>query len=76
MNTAHTRKPPMLLLMPAYGQTYYTTEAMAEAWDKGDDFKVYLSGRYTSVRDVAMMRECYNSVLIVDPHSPVEYTVY
>ena len=76
MNTAHHRKPPMLLLMPAYGNTYDTTEAMAEAWDKGDDFKVYLSGRYTSVRDVAVMRESYKSVLIVDPRSPVEYMVY
>ena len=41
-----------LVVMPAYGRSYKTTNEAVEAWRSGKDFKI-VNGPYCSIRDIA-----------------------
>lgn len=57
-----------LIVHPAYGRTYATSELLRAAWDGGKDFKIE-GGPYLSNRDVehntAGLREKWTGIQIV-----------
>jgi hypothetical protein len=52
-----------LMIMPAYGREYKTSEEAKADWNAGKDFKI-ANGPYLSIRDVTYIRDTYNSVWI------------
>ena len=40
-----------IVLMPAYGKAYKTSQEAVEAWKNGQDFKI-VGGSYCSIRDM------------------------
>jgi hypothetical protein len=40
-----------MVLMPAYGKLYSTSQEAVEAWNSGSDFKI-VGGGYCSIRDL------------------------
>lgn len=64
------------LLMPAYGRTYASNDAMREDWENGKDFRLYGSGQYCSIRDLDKLKAIWTTALIIDPRSPSQITVF
>lgn len=54
-----------LILVPAYGMTYATEEAMRIDWVNGRDFKIK-GGPYCSIRDLDKLSEDASSIWIYD----------
>lgn len=50
-----------LMIMPAYGRQYTTSEQAKVDWIAGKDFKI-VNGPYLSVRDVGYLKNNYSSV--------------
>ena len=40
-----------IVLMPAYGRSYKTSQEAIDAWKSGKDFKI-VNGPYCSIRDI------------------------
>lgn len=74
----------MMYLVPAYGRSYETVEAIHEAWKDGKDFRIMFShnaaGPYCSVRDAGQMALdlCIGSidVISVDSKGRIVQTVF
>ena len=64
-----------MLLIPAYGRTYATVEAMRKDWEAGKDFSAYGQGGYCSIRDVHALRANASSVTLTDPRTHVSLKV-
>lgn len=64
-----------ILLIPAYGRSYPTAEAMREAWESGKDFKVYGWSGYCSVRDLDALRHESSSIQFRDPRSGATFAI-
>ena len=56
-----------LVLIPAYGRTYQTKQAMLEDWKAGKDFRVMGHGCYTSIRDWEQLTHTSSSVTLTEP---------
>ena len=54
MNPMGMMSGPMVL-MPAYGRSYSTSEEAVQAWKNGKDFKAVGSG-YCSIRDLEYLK--------------------
>ena len=52
-----------LMIMPAYGREYKTSEEAKADWNAGKDFKI-VNGPYLSIRDVNYIKDTYSSVWI------------
>lgn len=50
-----------LMIMPAYGRQYTTSEQAKADWNAGKDFKI-VGGPYLSIRDVGYLKNTYSSV--------------
>lgn len=50
-----------VVLVPAYGRKYTTSEAMLKDWTGGKDFQV-AGGPYTSIRDLPYLVDTSSSV--------------
>jgi hypothetical protein len=50
-----------LMIMPAYGRQYKTSEEAKADWNAGKDFKI-VNGPYLSIRDVNYLKDAYSSV--------------
>jgi len=50
-----------LMIMPAYGRQYKTSEQAKTDWNAGKDFKI-VNGPYLSIRDVNSLKDTYSSV--------------
>ena len=50
-----------LMIMPAYGRQYVTSEQAKADWNAGKDFKI-VNGPYLSIRDVNYLKNTYSSV--------------
>ena len=50
-----------LMIMPAYGRQYKTSEEAKADWNAGKDFKI-INGPYLSIRDVKHLKDTYSSV--------------
>jgi hypothetical protein len=54
----------MILLLPAYGRTYDTVEAMEADWNAGKDFRI-LKGPYCSNRDFELLKGMGHDVVLI-----------
>ena len=54
-------KSKALMIMPAYGREYKTSEEAKADWNVGKDFKI-VNGPYLSIRDVNYLKDTYSSV--------------
>jgi hypothetical protein len=52
-----------LWLIPAYGRTYRSKEAVVKDWQAGKDFLID-GGPYCSIRDLSAMREQFQNIYI------------
>ena len=50
-----------LMIMPAYGRQYTTSEEAKSDWTNGKDFKI-IGGPYLSIRDISYLKDTYSSV--------------
>ena len=50
-----------LMIIPAYGRQYKTSEQAKADWNAGKDFKI-VGGPYLSIRDVKYLKDTYSSV--------------
>lgn len=50
-----------LMIMPAYGRQYKTSEEAKADWNAGKDFKI-VNGPYLSIRDTKYLKDTYSSV--------------
>jgi hypothetical protein len=50
-----------LMIMPAYGRQYKTSEQAKSDWNAGKDFKI-VNGPYLSIRDTNYLKDTYSSV--------------
>jgi hypothetical protein len=50
-----------LMIMPAYGRQYKTSEEAKADWNAGKDFKI-VNGPYLSIRDAKYLKDTYSSV--------------
>jgi hypothetical protein len=50
-----------LMIMPAYGRQYKTSEQAKADWNAGKDFKI-VGGPYLSIRDTNYLKDTYSSV--------------
>ena len=50
-----------LMIMPAYGRHYKTSEEAKADWNAGKDFKI-VNGPYLSIRDANYLKDTYSSV--------------
>ena len=64
-----------LLLLAAHGKTYPTMVAMRAGWARGDDFKMYGSSSYTSIRDLKRLQMDSSSIRLHDLRSGVSVVV-
>jgi hypothetical protein len=64
-----------LLLLAAYGKTYANELQMRAGWARGDDFKMYGSSTYTSIRDLARLQMDSSSITLHDVCSGVSVVV-
>ena len=64
-----------LILIPAYGARYDTTDEIRRAWESGKDFHMYGYSGYCSVRDLDALRDECSTLTIVDVHSKAQYRV-
>lgn len=55
--------PGFIVLVPAYGRTYNTTEEVQAAWDNGLDFRI-LNGPYCSIRDATTIKKDFGAAYI------------
>jgi hypothetical protein len=54
-------KASPLVIMPAYGREYKTSQEAKADWDNGKDFKI-VGGPYLSIRDINYIKDTYSSV--------------
>jgi hypothetical protein len=54
-------KDNQLMIMPAYGRQYKTSQEAKADWETGKDFKI-VNGPYLSVRDIDYIKDKYTSV--------------
>jgi hypothetical protein len=52
-----------LMIMPAYGRQYKTSEEAKADWNAGKDFKI-VCGPYLSIRNIEHLKDTYSSVWI------------
>ena len=64
-----------LLLLSAHGKTYANELQMRAGWAKGDDFKMYGSSSYTSIRDLNRLQMDSSSIRLHDLRSGVSVVV-
>lgn len=56
-----------LTVRPAYGRRAPSAEAARWQWEQGQDFQLYGTSTYTSIRDTASLKEYgYKSITVVD----------
>ena len=53
----------MIILLPAYGQTYETLDKAEADWIAGKDFKIF-KGPYCSIRDLPLFKEMGHGVVL------------
>ena len=73
--TAHQMLSSPIILLPAYGRTYATREAMLKDWQAGKDFRLFPQGCYTSIRDVEDLKANASSVSLTCPHNRITVTL-
>ena len=54
-------KDNQLMIMPAYGRQYKTSQEAKADWEAGKDFKI-VNGPYLSIRDINSLKDKYTSV--------------
>jgi len=54
-------KDNQLMIMPAYGRQYKTSQEAKADWEAGKDFKI-VNGPYVSIRDINSLKDKYTSV--------------
>jgi hypothetical protein len=54
-------KDNQLMIMPAYGRQYKTSQEAKADWETGKDFKI-VNGPYLSIRDINSLKDKYTSV--------------
>jgi hypothetical protein len=54
-------KDSQLMIMPAYGRQYKTSQEAKADWEAGKDFKI-VNGPYLSIRDINSLKDKYTSV--------------
>jgi hypothetical protein len=64
-----------LLLLTAHGKTYPTMVALRAGWARGDDFKMYGSSAYTSIRDLARLQRDSSSITLHDVRTGISIVV-
>lgn len=64
-----------MILMPAYGRTYATVQAMLADWDAGKDFRIVGHGCYCSVRDLDILRNESSSITLLEPRGNLSVRV-
>lgn len=64
------------ILMPAYGRIYADADAMRKDWEAGKDFRLYGSGQYCSIRDIAALQQRFPTAMIIDPRGPATHTIF
>jgi hypothetical protein len=64
-----------LLLLAAQGKTYANELQMRAGWAKGDDFKLYGTSSYTSIRDLARLQMDSSSITLHDVRTGVSVVV-
>lgn len=74
MMTALQSVSSPLILVPAYGKTYATKEAMLADWQKGIDFRVVGDG-YASIRDIEALRQQSSTVNLCEPRNNLHVRV-
>lgn len=52
---------PTVVLIPAYGRSYFSKKAVLADWLAGKDFKIE-AGPYTSIRDLEALRNEYQKI--------------
>lgn len=63
-----------LVLTPAYGKTYKTSQDLLKAWSDGKDFKIFPRGPYTSCRDTNYIKTMgHDYIRFVTPNEMVGY---
>jgi hypothetical protein len=53
-----------ITLVPAYGRKYASDDEMMADWNAGKDFRVYPNNRYTSIRDLPILKQSYDRVAL------------
>ncbi len=64
-----------LLLLSAHGKTYANELELRAGWARGDDFKMYGSSSYTSIRDLAMLQRDSSSITLHDLRTGISVIV-
>lgn len=65
----------MIYLVPAYGRSYKTRDAMIKDWTEGKDFKILSGpwmGAYTSMRDSQRLKREYGQIVLTCPRGGIE----
>lgn len=67
-----------IFLAPAYGRRYKDVNAMLSDWEVGRDFRVLaggLRGKYTSIRDLELLKGAHEEIMLVDDISRIQHKV-
>lgn len=64
-----------LMLLAAHGKHYANELELRAGWARGDDFKMYGSSSYTSIRDLARLQRDSSSITLHDVRSGVSIVV-
>lgn len=67
--------PLLLLTATAQGKSYANELEMRAGWARGDDFKMYGSSSYTSIRDLAHLQRDSSSITLHDVRSGISIVV-
>lgn len=64
MNEFSQNGSAVLLLNPAYGKNYTNSNEALNDWAAGKDFICHDSRRYTSIRDIELLKETYTDIYL------------
>ncbi len=67
--------PLLLLAAAAQGKHYANELELRAGWARGDDFKMYGSSSYTSIRDLARLQRDSSSIRLHDLRSGVSVVI-
>jgi len=67
--------PLLLLSATAQGKRYANELELRAGWARGDDFKMYGSSSYTSIRDLARLQRDSSSITLHDVRTGISIVV-
>jgi hypothetical protein len=67
--------PLLLLSATAQGKHYANELELRAGWARGDDFKMYGSSSYTSIRDLARLQRDSSSITLHDVRTGISIVV-